>query len=227
MLTKGGGGSEMRISARTLCIYVSVLKICRYGLSVLGYSCVHSAASMPWFSDEFWHLLVFCYCVLSSCYDASVLQFVTARDTLIILITLYDILRHITAFDAIYRLQVGASHYILFALIPSCLDAAKAKAKAILTTVVTAKAMEVAILQIVGTPMNGTILSRRTHTRILRALITLFVSIAAIHAITPTLAHVMWNTTKTMLSRTFILNHGSCLSVNVNTTFLPLVLVIT
>ena len=35
-----------------------------------------------------------CYCVLPSRYDASVLQFVTAGETLIILITLYDSLRH-------------------------------------------------------------------------------------------------------------------------------------
>ena len=52
-VTKGGGASEMRISARALCVYVSVMKICRYGLSVFGYSCFHSAPSMPWFSDEF------------------------------------------------------------------------------------------------------------------------------------------------------------------------------
>ena len=53
VLTKGGGGSEMGMSAGALCIYVSVMKLCRYSFSVFGYSCFHSAASMPWFSDEF------------------------------------------------------------------------------------------------------------------------------------------------------------------------------
>ena len=42
-----------------------------------------------------------------------------------------------------------------------------------MTTVVTAKDMDVVILRIVGTPMNGTILPRRTLTRMLRALTTL------------------------------------------------------
>ena len=32
MSRKGGGGSEMGISARALYIYVSVIKICRYDL---------------------------------------------------------------------------------------------------------------------------------------------------------------------------------------------------
>ena len=53
VLTKGGGGSEMGMSARALWIYVSVMKICRYSFSVFAYSCFDSAASMPWVSDEF------------------------------------------------------------------------------------------------------------------------------------------------------------------------------
>ena len=72
-----------------------------------------------------------CYCVLPNRYNALVLQFVTARDTLIILIILYHILRHFAAFEAIFYLQVCSSHYTLFALNPSCLDTAKAKAKAV------------------------------------------------------------------------------------------------
>ena len=122
------------------------------------------------------------------------LQFVTGRDPLIIIIILCHIMRHCAVFDETSYLQVRASHYTLFALVPSCLDTAKA-------TVVTGTGMDLALPMIVATPMNGTILSRRSHGILLHVFTTLCAPIAAIRAITLTLAHVVWSTIRTMLSK--------------------------